>query len=839
MISTMEPNEQQAVARSSESSASASSQVAAPFGAGLLEASASDNVGGSTDRAIDTVLVLENSSGSSSRRRRAGGEVSSRDSTAAPTAEVEASPKSSSASVVTPQESSSAAPSEKVSSVESETDEDASPARKKVSRRRSGSAVSSRLGGTRSRRVRRSSPENAADTTEETESATVDVPRPEHDGASDHDTHVAIREDSGAEDSGRDVSSEGAAREEPASSSEEEFVAQAPGAEGERPKRTRSRSRGRRSRGSRQRGRGRGEGSTERPAVRSEGSTERPAVRSLDEADTPDLPEWVESADGLPQRGSRRGSGRQEVMTTTHREPSELDEAEAEKRTPKRKSRTATSQRILVNSADPEEVRIAVVTDGRLDELYYDRPDEKRFLGNIYKGRIVNLEPGIQAAFVEIGIGRNGFLHVSDVLPAYKDADGIPIDSMSKRIPDRRRLKIQDILREGQEVLVQISKDAIGAKGPSLTTYVSIPGKYLVLMPGMNRFGVSKKIEGHEHRSHLRKALANLNPPKGVGYIVRTASHEGGQAEFENDFAYLMKVWDELCAKVKSGDAPRTVYAESDLIIRTMRDLFGPEVGEILVDDEQVYTKAREFCLEVHPEAVTRLKRYTGVTPIFSRFGVEDEIEMIYNRKVPLPSGGHIVVEQTEALVAIDVNSGKYRDEEDLEATALKTNLEAAAEIARQLRLRDLGGVIINDFIDMERESNRREVERAFREALRGERAKCWLTRISRFGIIEMTRQRLRPSFERAHYEPCACCRGTGVVKTARSVGTAILRQICSGLALKRRRTCEITAEGRVSEYLLNDRRGYVAELERKYKKNVVIKTDASLGTDQYVVRYY
>ena len=238
------------------------------------------------------------------------------------------------------------------------------------------------------------------DTTEVTESATVDAPRPELDGSSDHDTHVATREDSGADDSDRDVSSEGAARDEPASSSEEEFVAEAPGSEGERPRRTRSRSRGRRSRGSRQRGRGEGsterpavrsEGSTERPAVRSEGSTKRPAVRPLDEADTPDLPEWVESADGLPQRGSRRGSGRQEVMTTTNREPSELDDAEAEKRTPKRKSRTATSQRILVNSADPEEVRIAVVTDGRLDELYYDRPGEKRFLGNIYKLSLIHI----------------------------------------------------------------------------------------------------------------------------------------------------------------------------------------------------------------------------------------------------------------------------------------------------------------------------------------------------------------------------------------------------------------------------------------------------------------
>jgi ribonuclease E len=451
----------------------------------------------------------------------------------------------------------------------------------------------------------------------------------------------------------------------------------------------------------------------------------------------------------------------------------------------------------------------------------------------------MNLEPGIQAAFIDIGIGRNGFLHVSDVLPAYKEATGIPMDSLSQRLPDRRRLKIQEILRKGQEVLVQISKDAIGAKGPSLTTYVSVPGKYLVLMPGVSRHGVSKRILDDEERSSLREKLSQLNPPKGVGYIVRTAGQSRPQTDLEKDFQYLMKVWEEIRTQVEDGQTPCSIYAETDIVTRTLRDLFGPDVTEILVDDGAVHDQARGFLEEVMPEAGRKLKHYTGNAPLFSRFGVEEEIERIYNRRVPLPSGGHIVLEQTEALVAIDVNSGKYRDEEDLEATALKTNLEAAQEIARQLRLRDLGGVIVNDFIDMESEANRRAVERALRVALKRDRAKSWISRISRFGIIEMTRQRVRPSFERSNHEPCKVCRGIGVVKSARSSGITILREVRAALAMKRRDVCEVVAHPAVVDYLINDRRRHLVELEQEFQKTIMVRADASFSQDQHVIRYY
>ncbi|HLU49732.1 MAG TPA: Rne/Rng family ribonuclease, partial [Planctomycetota bacterium] len=458
-------------------------------------------------------------------------------------------------------------------------------------------------------------------------------------------------------------------------------------------------------------------------------------------------------------------------------------------------------------------MRIAVLADGELEDLHYERTSDKKYLGNIYKGRVVNLEPGIQAAFVDLGIGRNGFLHVSDVLPIYKGADSIPLDRLSQRIPDWKSLRIQDILRKGQEVLVQISKDSIGAKGPSLTTYVSIPGKYLVLMPGVSRHGVSKRIQDGAERAQLRAKLAALDPPEGVGYIVRTAGQEKPPEILEKDFRRLMKLWDDICLGVRTRRAPCLLYAESDLIIRAMRDFYGEDVEEILIDDPAVYERAKTFCEENMPQAAERLKLYEGPTALFSRYGVEEQIDQIYNRRLPLPNGGHIVIEQTEALVAIDVNSGKYRDEEDLEATALKTNLEAAEAIARQLRLRDLGGVIIIDFIDMEIPSHRRQVERALREAMRGDRAKSWFTRISRFGIVEMTRQRVGQSFEKANYECCQTCGGTGAVRAPRTTGFAVLRELRETLSRRRKHVCEVVAHPDVVDYLVNERRRSLLEL--------------------------
>ena len=499
---------------------------------------------------------------------------------------------------------------------------------------------------------------------------------------------------------------------------------------------------------------------------------------------------------------------------------------------------TRVHKRILIDMVDPEELRIAVLESGRLEEISVEIPENKAFVGNIYKGRIVNLEPAIQAAFVDIGIGRNAFLHVSDVLPVYSGAKAIPFDSLSKRPSERKRLKIQDILEKGQEILVQISKDSIGAKGPSLTTYISVPGKYLVLMPGVLRYGVSKRIQDREIRSKLRDTLSKLNPPKGLGYIIRTASKENPEGDLVRDFNHLMGVWDTIRERVGSNNTPALLFEEADLLARALRDICGPDVEEVVVNDEAAYQRARDVLKEVMPTADIKVKHYSGHLPLFSKFGIEDEIEKIYNRRIALASGGYLIIEQTEALVAIDVNSGKYTDEDDLEDTALKTNLEAAVEIARQLRLRDLGGVVVNDFIDMMDPENRREVEKAFRMALKRDRAKCWVSKISRFGIVEMTRQRMRPSLERSIFEPCKHCRGTGRVKSLTTAATAVLRQLRVGLATRRKKRVEVLAHPDLQTHLLNQKRRQILALEEMFKKDILILGDSGQEPDQVQIRF-
>jgi ribonuclease E len=450
---------------------------------------------------------------------------------------------------------------------------------------------------------------------------------------------------------------------------------------------------------------------------------------------------------------------------------------------------------------------------------------------------VANLEPAIQAAFVEIGIGRNGFLHVSDLLPVYAGAKQIPIDLLSHR-PSPRPRRIQEILQKGQEILVQISKDSIGAKGPSLTTYISIPGKYLVLMPGVSRFGVSKRIQDGVERAKLRESLSSLDPPKGLGYIVRTAGKDKPREVLEKDLKQLVETWEVIGGKIRDCPGPCLIFEESGLLMRALRDFCGPDCDEILINEEGAYQRVRTFLKEIMPPTDKSVRLYTGTIPLFSKFGVEDEIEKIYNRRVPLPNGGYLVIEQTEALVSIDVNSGRFTDEEDLEDTALKTNLEAAQEIARQLRLRDLGGVIVNDFIDMLHEQNRHEVERAFNSALKRDRAKCWVSRISRFGIIEMTRQRVRPSLERTTYEPCKHCRGTGMVKSARTTGTAVLRQLQVGLATRKKDLAEVVVHPEVQSYLLNHRRKQIYSMEEYFQKSITILGNPTYEPGRYTIQF-
>ncbi|MHB1034106.1 MAG: Rne/Rng family ribonuclease [Pirellulales bacterium] len=510
-------------------------------------------------------------------------------------------------------------------------------------------------------------------------------------------------------------------------------------------------------------------------------------------------------------------------------------------------------QEMLINVSQPEECRIAIVEDNVLEELYIERTSQDNYVGNIYKGKVVNLEPSIQAAFVDFGVGRNGFLHVSDLEPQYfrqggfdpgkpiggghsrhdaELADDVDPDAEVEENGDRPargrrrerptrpgarpRIKppIQDVLRRGDEVLVQVIKEGIGTKGPTLSTYISIPGRYLVLMPALGRLGVSRKIEDDEIRRKLRDVLLELNPPKGLGFIIRTAGVDRTKKELSRDLAYLLRLWKVIVRRIKKYPAPIGIYEESDMIIRTIRDIFTSEVDMIYIDEPSAYERAKEFLQIVMPRYVHRLQLYEGKEPLFHKYRLDEEISRIHQRKVPLRQGGSIVVDQTEALVAIDVNSGNFRADDSAEETAFQMNLLAAKEIARQLRLRDLGGVIVNDFIDMRKEKHRRGVERALRDAVKRDRARTKILRTSPFGLIEMTRQRIRPSLKRSAFRDCPCCTGTGVVKTAESMAIEVVRLLILASQQEDIAKVTVTVADEVAAYLNNKKRRELTKLE-------------------------
>ncbi|MFO0014860.1 MAG: ribonuclease E/G [Planctomycetota bacterium] len=511
---------------------------------------------------------------------------------------------------------------------------------------------------------------------------------------------------------------------------------------------------------------------------------------------------------------------------------------------------------MLINVSQAEECRIALLEDGTLEELYTERTSQNNWVGNIYKGKIVNIEPSIQAAFVDFGVGRNGFLHISDIEPQYfRQAGYDPAEIMDGRRSDvddddedqdegdggedepsrgdrrpgnrpsrtgrlrsgRPRFKppIQEIFRRGDEVLVQVIKEGIGTKGPTLSTYISIPGRYLVLMPSLGRVGVSRKIEDEDARRKLKATMQELNIPKGVGFIVRTAGQERTRRELSRDVAYLLRLWKVLVRRIKNQPGPCDVYEESDIMIRTIRDTFTEDIDSIVVDHPDAFHRAKEFMELVMPRYASRIQLYDGREPLFHRYKLEAEIAKIHQRVVPLKGGGSIVIDSTEALVAIDVNSGNFRgNEENAEENAFHLNLSAAKEIARQLRLRDLGGVIVNDFIDMRKESHRRKVEKSLRDAMQRDRARTKILRTSPFGLIEMTRQRIRPSFKRSVYEDCPCCRGRGLVKTSESMSIEVSRLLMLACQQQGASRIVVRVHENVASYLNNRKRREIIALE-------------------------
>jgi ribonuclease E len=398
---------------------------------------------------------------------------------------------------------------------------------------------------------------------------------------------------------------------------------------------------------------------------------------------------------------------------------------------------------------------------------------------------------------------------------------------------------IEQIFKRGQEVIVQVIKEAVGTKGPTLSTYISIAGRYLVLMPSLNRVGVSRKIEDHDARKRLREIMATLSPPKGVGFIVRTAAIDRDARELRNDLAYLLRLWQVVVKRIKRVSGPVEIYRESDMITRTIRDIFTNDIDTIWVDEPTAFAHASEFLQIVMPKFASRIRYFESSEPLFQKYGVEDEIAKIHQKRIEMPLGGSLVIEQTEALVAIDVNSGSFRAE-SAEETMFQMNLHAAKEIARQLRLRDLGGVIVNDFIDMKSETHRRKVEDAFRDALQRDRARTKILRISQFGLIEMTRQRIRPSLKRSIFADCPHCRGGGFVKTSESLSIDAMRLL--QLAAHRApaiATVQVSVHTDVAHYLLNKRRKDIAALEERGKLEIQITGQAGVSPDTLAVRCF
>ncbi|MFH1746644.1 MAG: Rne/Rng family ribonuclease [Planctomycetota bacterium] len=502
-----------------------------------------------------------------------------------------------------------------------------------------------------------------------------------------------------------------------------------------------------------------------------------------------------------------------------------------------RKTDEVLTKEMIINVVPGEECRIAILHQGKLEEIYIERASSENHVGNIYKGVVTNVESSIQAAFVDFGLDKNGFLHISDLHPKYFPNGGSATENVGRKMPRRNRPPIQRCLKRGQHVIVQITKEGIGTKGPTLSTYASIPGRYVVMMPGMSRLGVSRRIEDEDTRIKLRNHLAELDLPADVGFIARTAAQGRTKRELQSDLKYLTRLWKTVEQRIKNEQAPAELYRESDLVIRTIRDLYTTDIGRIVVDDVAMAKHAREFLHIFSPRSGDVVQEYDSPEPIFHKRRIEAELNSLHSRHVPLKSGGSLVIDQTEALVAIDVNSGRFRAEDDAETTAFKINMEAADEVARQLRLRDLGGVIICDFIDMRQESHKRDIERCLIRQLKEHKERAKILRMSAFGIIEMTRQRQRASLTRNAYQDCQHCHGTGLIKTPESVILDVMRNIQLNVIREQVQLIEATVSSEVGLLLLNRKRAQLNKLETTNQRTISIKINPNYGLDQVEVR--
>ncbi|MEW5722553.1 MAG: Rne/Rng family ribonuclease [Thermodesulfobacteriota bacterium] len=484
---------------------------------------------------------------------------------------------------------------------------------------------------------------------------------------------------------------------------------------------------------------------------------------------------------------------------------------------------------MIINAIDPEECRIALLDDGYLESFSIESTLREQTLHNIYKGTIQNVEPSLQAAFLDYGAEKNGFMQINDIHPEYYLIEP----------PERGQLDMRKALAKGQEVMVQVTKEPTGLKGAALTTYISLPGRYIVLMPGRDHVGVSRKIEDEEERQRLKTLALELSAPEGCGFIVRTAATGRTKRDLARDFSQLVRLWEDVRAKAMAEPAPCLLYKEQDLALRTIRDYFTPEVKEILIDDETVYQQALEYMKVFSPRSQKLVKLHKEKRPIFAKHQVEEQTEAIFSNQVRLKSGGAIVINPTEALVSIDVNSGRSTREARLETTAFKTNLEAAEEIARQLRLRDLGGLIVIDFIDMREMKNRREVEKALKAEFKKDKAKIDIGRISKFGLLEMSRQRLRPPIDYGTYIPCEHCEGRGLVRTTEATALAALRAIKQRLSKGQMEKVRGRFHPNVASYLLNKKREDLLSLETRFGVSIHLEGSYEVMPSRHDLEFF
>ena len=495
----------------------------------------------------------------------------------------------------------------------------------------------------------------------------------------------------------------------------------------------------------------------------------------------------------------------------------------------------------LVINVTREESRVALLEGGQVVELYIERKRDASLVGNIYKGKVLKVLPGMQSSFIDIGLEKAAFLYVADIMTeieeyysAFLDSEADKLDLYTKLEHTEKSLPIEELIQEGQEMLVQVSKDPMGTKGARVTSYITLPGRYIVLMPNVDHIGISRRIENEESRTRL-KAYATEIKPAGFGLIIRTASEDATREEIKRDVEFLMLLWENIQQKKDKVSAPSLLYSDLDLVFRSVRDFMSHNVERLVIDSPDEYERVREFVKTYFPRLMDRIEFYEGREPIFDAFAIELDISRALGRRVWLKSGGYIVIDQTEAMTVIDVNTGKFVGKENLEDTILKTNLEAVKEIAYQIRLRNLGGIIIIDFIDMEKLENRDKVFTAFVEVMKKDRAKNTIYNISELGIIQMTRKRVRESLGRVLCEHCHYCEGKGFIKSSRTVAYEIFRKL-KKMGLVSGSAAMIKANPSVAELLSDEERNGIEEIENTYGIKLIVKGDINLHQENYEI---